>query len=235
MLQGLHFVPLFAMDEVPITVHMYNPFVADKDVQAFLSRYCSSVSAGVKMRGRFGIWNGKRRFLARLKVDPTAPGGLLHPPRSFAIGPDRGYLYYPGQPQYCCGCGSLGHTKEACSGQRCHLREAEDHAFADCQAPKTCSLCGSEEHLFQQCPSQKGTFASLFADDYEADSTLQASGQVGVVPGPSRLEWKEPEVQPRELVQHILKAAGETDGSSQVNEYLGTTQVEATWSGGQGQ
>ncbi|KAK3567289.1 hypothetical protein QTP86_016304, partial [Hemibagrus guttatus] len=69
-LRGLRLVPLFAMDEVPVTVHLYNPFVADEDIRAFLGRYCSSVAAGERIRGRFGIWNGKRRFLARLKVDP---------------------------------------------------------------------------------------------------------------------------------------------------------------------
>lgn len=165
---GLRLVPLFAMDEVPLIVHMYNPFVTDEDIRAFLSRYCSSVSAGEKIRGRFGVWNGKRRFRVKLKVDPAAPGGLLHRPGSFSIGPHRGFLHYPGQPLYCRRCGALGHTKEGCTGGRCHTCGSAGHVTTECGAPKTCSLCGSEQHLYRQCPSRQRTFASLFSEDFEA-------------------------------------------------------------------
>ncbi|KAK3566631.1 hypothetical protein QTP86_001690 [Hemibagrus guttatus] len=181
-LRGLRLVPLFAMDEVPVTVHLYNPFVADEDIRAFLGRYCSSVAAGERIRGRFGIWNGKRRFLARLKVDPSSPGGLLHPPGSFTIGPHRGYLHYPGQPLYCRRCGALGHTKERCMGRRCRSCGAEGHSAADCGAPKTCSLCGSEEHLYRYCPARKKTFASLFTEDPEEVGAHSGGQQVGAGP-----------------------------------------------------
>lgn len=33
------------MDKVPLMVHMYNPFIANEDIRAFLGRYCSLVSA----------------------------------------------------------------------------------------------------------------------------------------------------------------------------------------------
>ncbi|KAK3566663.1 hypothetical protein QTP86_002377 [Hemibagrus guttatus] len=181
-LRGLRLVPLFAMDEVPVTVHLYNPFVADEDIRAFLGRYCSSVAAGERIRGRFDIWNGKRRFLPRLKVDPSSPGGLLHPPGSFTIGPHRGYLHYPGQPLYCRRCGALGHTKERCMGRRCCSCGAKGHSAADCGAPKTCSLCGSEEHLYRYCPARKKTFASLFAEDPEAVGAHSGGQQVGAGP-----------------------------------------------------
>ncbi|KAK2863725.1 hypothetical protein Q7C36_002879 [Tachysurus vachellii] len=39
VIRGLRLVPLFVTDEVPLIVHMYNPFVADEDIRAFLSRY----------------------------------------------------------------------------------------------------------------------------------------------------------------------------------------------------
>ncbi|KAK3545367.1 hypothetical protein QTP70_005979 [Hemibagrus guttatus] len=181
-LWGLRLVPLFAMDEVPVTVHLYNPFVADEDIRAFLGRYCSAVAAGERIRGRFGIWNGKRRFLARLKVDPSSPGGLLHPPGSFTIGPHRGYLHYPGHPLYCRRCGALGHTKERCMGRRCRSCGAEGHSAADCGAPKTCSLCGSEEHLYRYCPARKKTFASLFTEDPEEVGAHSGGQQVGAGP-----------------------------------------------------
>ncbi|KAK3515977.1 hypothetical protein QTP86_004269 [Hemibagrus guttatus] len=183
VLRGLRLVPLFAMDEVPITVHLYNPFVADEDIRIFLQRFCSSVSSGERVRGRFGIWNGKRRFLAKLRVDPSAPGGLLHPPGGFSIGPHRGFLHYPGQPLYCRRCGALGHTKEKCSGRRCRRCGGEDHATAECGAPRTCSLCGSEDHLFRHCPSRKGTFADLFAEGLEAVAAPPRQQQEGLAPG----------------------------------------------------
>lgn len=97
-LRGLCVVPLFAVKEVPIVVHLYNPFVADEDIRVFLAWYCITVSEGEKVRGWFGIWNGKHRFLAKLWVDPAVPGGLLHPPGSFSIGPHRSYLHYPASP-----------------------------------------------------------------------------------------------------------------------------------------
>ncbi|KAK3553802.1 hypothetical protein QTP70_012239 [Hemibagrus guttatus] len=54
VLRGLRFIPLFALDKVPITVHLYNPFVAGEDIRVFLGRFCSSVSAGEKVKGKFG-------------------------------------------------------------------------------------------------------------------------------------------------------------------------------------
>ncbi|KAK3566555.1 hypothetical protein QTP86_000618 [Hemibagrus guttatus] len=174
------------MDEVPVTVHVYNPYVTDKDIRAFLGRYCASVSAGEKFKGCFGIWNGKRRFLIKLKMDPASPGGLLHNPGSFAIGPNRGFLHYPGQPLSCWKCGAAGHTKEACTGRRCRLCGSEEHLVAECSAPKTCSLCGSEEHLFRQCPSCKGTFASLFSGEDIAAGVPEAAGWSEVTQGLSR-------------------------------------------------
>ncbi|KAK3545127.1 hypothetical protein QTP70_001239 [Hemibagrus guttatus] len=186
VLRGLCFVPLFAMDEVPVTVHIYNPYIADEDIRAFLGRYCASVSAGGKKnKGRFGIWNGKRRFLVKLKMDPASPGGLLHPPGSFALGPNRGFLHYPGQPLRCWKCGAAGHTKEACTGRRCRLCGSEEHLAAECSTPKTCSLCGSEKHLFRQCPSRKGTFASLFSGEDIAAGVPEAAVRSEVKQGPS--------------------------------------------------
>lgn len=90
---GLRFIPLRA--EVPVIVHLYNPFVADEGI-ALLARYCSSVSAEERVRGWFGIWNGKWQFLVRLRVDPAAAGDLLHPPGSLVIGSHQGFLHYPG-------------------------------------------------------------------------------------------------------------------------------------------
>lgn len=39
------------MDEIDVVVHMYNPFVQDNDIQAFLRRHCLSVLAAKKIQG----------------------------------------------------------------------------------------------------------------------------------------------------------------------------------------
>uniref|UniRef100_A0A3B1IGK5 CCHC-type domain-containing protein n=1 Tax=Astyanax mexicanus TaxID=7994 RepID=A0A3B1IGK5_ASTMX len=160
-MRGIKVSPLFALEEVPITVHLYNPYVEDGLIRAFLGRYCSSVSAGEQLRGRFGIWNGKRKFQVRLRADPAVPGAYLHPPGSFAIGPHQGFLHYPGQPLYCRRCGGPGHTKEACTGLRCRFCGEEGHVAANCRAPKSCSLCGSRDHLFRDCPEKSAPAASV--------------------------------------------------------------------------
>uniref|UniRef100_A0A8B9HZ66 Phorbol-ester/DAG-type domain-containing protein n=1 Tax=Astyanax mexicanus TaxID=7994 RepID=A0A8B9HZ66_ASTMX len=160
VLRGLRLVPLFTMDKVPVMVHLYNPFLADEVIRAFLDHYCTSVSV----------------------VDPAGPGGLLHPPGSFTIGPHHGFLHYSGQPLYCRRCGGLGHTKEACDGRRCRTCGPEEHSTADCGAPKACSLCGSSAHLFRACPSRGGTFASLFVDDYRTRDEEPSTSALGVPP-----------------------------------------------------
>ncbi|KAK3511373.1 hypothetical protein QTP70_005284 [Hemibagrus guttatus] len=64
-----------------------------------------------------------------------------------AVGPNRGFLHYPGQPVSCWNCSAARHTKEACTGWRCRLCGSEEHLTVECSTPKTCRLCGSEEHL----------------------------------------------------------------------------------------
>ncbi len=108
-LVGLPLYPAYVQDFLPLTIHLYNPFVEDGDVLAFLSRYCETVKGGERLKDRFGIWTGKRRYLVKLRPDKAAPGGLVHPPGSFFIGSNRFFLHYPGQPVYCRRCGVQGH------------------------------------------------------------------------------------------------------------------------------
>ncbi len=49
---------------LPLTIHLYNPFVEDGDVLTFLARYCETVKGGERLKDRFGIWTGKRRYLS---------------------------------------------------------------------------------------------------------------------------------------------------------------------------
>lgn len=82
-----------------VTVHMYNPFVDEMDIRLFLQRYCSVVGKGEKVCNTFGIWTGRRKYMVRLQAaEPRLPA-------TFAIGPNRGLLYYPGQLETCRRCG----------------------------------------------------------------------------------------------------------------------------------
>uniref|UniRef100_A0A9J8BCD9 CCHC-type domain-containing protein n=1 Tax=Cyprinus carpio carpio TaxID=630221 RepID=A0A9J8BCD9_CYPCA len=94
-------------------------------------------------------------------------GGLVHPPGTFFIGSNRGFLHYPGQPVYCRRCGAQGHVKADCTGQRCRFCGSAEHIATACPEPKTCSLCGGGDHLFRVCPSRQKTYASLFKEGQE--------------------------------------------------------------------
>ncbi|KAL2080693.1 hypothetical protein ACEWY4_024486 [Coilia grayii] len=165
LLGGLNLRPLHQQDVVQLVVHMYNPYVPDADVEAFLARHAVFVKGGTwlkegtRLKDNFGIWTGKRRYAIRLRPDPARLGEFLYPPGSFSIGDDRGFLTYPAQPVYCRRCGGLGHTKATCSGSRCRFCGGEGHVADRCQAPRRCSLCGSEGHLFRSCPGRSQTYA----------------------------------------------------------------------------
>ncbi|MGL5217880.1 MAG: hypothetical protein ACRC8R_22545 [Aeromonas hydrophila] len=174
LLEGLQLQPVFVQDFIPLTIHIYNPFVEDGDVLAFIARYCDVVRGGERLRDRYGIWNGKRRYMVKLRLDSSSPGTVLHPPGSFSIGPNRGFLHYPGQPVYCRRCGGQGHVKVECKGERCRFCGKTDHVAAECTAPKHCSLCGSKEHLYRGCPARKKSYASLFKEGEDLQADLES-------------------------------------------------------------
>lgn len=43
LLEGLQLQPLFAQDFLPLTIHLYNLFVDDREVLTFLTRHCETV------------------------------------------------------------------------------------------------------------------------------------------------------------------------------------------------
>ncbi|MGL6081714.1 MAG: hypothetical protein ACRC4N_04345, partial [Gammaproteobacteria bacterium] len=174
LLEGLRLLPLFAQDYLPLTIHLYNPFVEDGEVVTFLERHCEAVKGGERVRDRFGIWTGKRRFFVKLRVDPSISGCLVHIPGSFSIGPNRGFLYYPGQPTFCRRCGGEGHVKADCEGQRCRFCGAADHFASACPAPKLCSLCGKPDHLYRACPSRVKSYASVLKEGEDLQADLEA-------------------------------------------------------------
>uniref|UniRef100_A0A672M681 CCHC-type domain-containing protein n=1 Tax=Sinocyclocheilus grahami TaxID=75366 RepID=A0A672M681_SINGR len=107
-----------------ITLHMYNPYVTDEALMAFLARYAEVLTP--------------RQFQVLLRTEEKGLEGLMHPPAQFNIGADKGYLFYSRQPPFCRSkgvwqCAQLGDTAKECS------------------APKSCHSCGSLDHLMRDC------------------------------------------------------------------------------------
>lgn len=152
-----------------ITVHMFNPYASDWDIEAFLGKYCDVLVSAVYQRDLLGIWNGKRQFKVLLRQDAKGFDGYRHPPANFSIGPNRGYLFYSGQPLYCRKCMSFGHTEMRCNQVRCRNCEELGHETKDCPFVKKCNICGSDEHLFRQCPQKKRSFAEVIREDQEKE------------------------------------------------------------------
>ncbi|MBN3274868.1 ZCHC3 protein, partial [Polyodon spathula] len=135
-----------------VNIHMYNPFVPGEDVSTFLGRYCNVVRPPEKCLDEFGMWNGTWRVWARFRPSKVGYEGVEHPPSSFSIGPNRGFLYYVGQPELCRKCNELGHKAEECKDLFCKNCNKKGHNTKDCKERRKCNLCGSINHLFYKCP-----------------------------------------------------------------------------------
>lgn len=158
VLEGLTFLCSETKQRIPLMVHMYNPFAREDEIRTFLLLYCDFVSAGAKQTNIFGTFNGHRKFWVQFKRDLAGIGGVRHPPQAFSIGPNRGYLWYPGQPVFCRLCFSFGHSKENCqAGQVCRNCFKTTHTTAECHEGRKCHLCGSGEHLARACPEVSRT------------------------------------------------------------------------------
>ena len=139
-----------------VTTHLYNPYVSDEMVAGFLSRY-GKVQSGVRyLRDEDGIWTGKRQFRVLLNEDPDGFDGLEHPPAYFAIGPDRGYLFYSRQPLFCRQCRQFGHMAGSCGQGVCRNCGERGHMAAACPKPRKCHSCGQEGHEQRDCPGKEG-------------------------------------------------------------------------------
>uniref|UniRef100_W5LVV2 CCHC-type domain-containing protein n=1 Tax=Lepisosteus oculatus TaxID=7918 RepID=W5LVV2_LEPOC len=141
--------PLFARELRTLTVAMFNSYVPEEDIVCFLKRFVDIRGIGVKVIDKRGFWTGKRRFKVRFKG--SAPDGLLHPPATFEIGPNQGYLYYYGQPLVCRRCRKEGHVVD-CRELVCRRCEGVGHFTSEYKEEMKCNLCGGEGHVFKDCP-----------------------------------------------------------------------------------
>ncbi|KAK1875560.1 Zinc finger CCHC domain containing protein 3 [Dissostichus eleginoides] len=83
-----------------------------------------------------GIWTGRRQFQVLLKSEPEGCGGLKHPPASFSLGADRGYLFYPRQPAFCRRCRQSGHVEGGCNGASCRFCGQGGHEAKTARCPR---------------------------------------------------------------------------------------------------
>ncbi|TKS65154.1 Zinc finger CCHC domain-containing protein 3 [Collichthys lucidus] len=154
-------VPLCQRNLRIVTVQVYNPYVGDEAVAAFLRRYGQVDKQTKYLRDSFGIWTGRRQFRVLLGEDPDSADGLKHPPAYFSIGADRGFLFYSGQPVFCRQCRSFGHLAAGCVQVRCRNCGGTGHGAASCTAQRSCHGCGGAGHLLRDCPSRARTYADV--------------------------------------------------------------------------
>ncbi|MBN3283569.1 ZCHC3 protein, partial [Polyodon spathula] len=133
-------------------VHLYNPFVPAGEVAIFLEQFCNVVRPPEKCMDEFGLWTGTWKIWTRFRPSKEGYEGVKHPPSSFSIGSNRGYLFYVGQPKLCRKCNGTGHEAGECKNMYCRNCEKKDHNTKDCKEKRRCNLCGSFNHLYYECP-----------------------------------------------------------------------------------
>lgn len=137
-----------------------------------------TILPGVRnIKDALGIWTGKRQFRVLLREDESGHDGYRHPPASFTIGEDRGYLMYAGQPRFCRKCSTYGYLADACTQTRCRNCGTLGHVMRDCTVSKRCSLCNSEDHLFRHCPKAAPSYARVESGKREVSGKRAESGK----------------------------------------------------------
>ncbi|MBN3288905.1 ZCHC3 protein, partial [Polyodon spathula] len=133
---------------------MFNETVSEQDVNTWIARYCVVKRSAVKVLDSDQIWNGSWRILVKLYESATGYGygGFRHIPSDITLGPNRGFVFYQGQPKLCRKCGEMGHLAVVCKKEICGVCKEVGHSSMDCVSERRCNLCGEEGHLFRDCP-----------------------------------------------------------------------------------
>lgn len=165
VLKSFQMVNLGRSNQRLVTVHVYNPWVPEEAIRRFLFRYVTVLLGEREVKDVLGLWTGKRQYRVLLADDPVGYDGYRHPPATFTIGADRGYLSYAGQPMYCRKCSTYGHIADDCLQRRCRNCDELGHIMADCTKAKKCSLCGSDAHLYRHCTEVGSSYAAAVRND----------------------------------------------------------------------
>ncbi|MBN3319694.1 ZCHC3 protein, partial [Atractosteus spatula] len=129
-----------------MTVHVSDPFIAEEDIVNLLGKFVFLQGEGKKdLDEDDKVWTGKRIYWMRLREGRE---GAIHPPASFKIGSERGYLEYPGQPPTCWRCMEPGHLASQCGAECCRRCGSRGHVTRACVQ---CYACGKMGHTFVNC------------------------------------------------------------------------------------
>lgn len=205
-----------------ITVHMHNPHVPDSALISFLNKHVDVISGVRRLRDDLGVWTAKRQVQALLRPDASGFDGFQHPPASFSIGADRGFLFYSRQPLFCRKCQGFGHPEDSCGLQRCRNCGELGHVARDCRRAKRCNLCNKEGHLYKDCPERRQSYADVAA----------ARDECPVGREEQREEWRETVIYEVEKILSPLPDSPERevdkeDGEEEVLEVNQDTGAES--------
>ncbi|KAJ1188888.1 hypothetical protein NDU88_005644 [Pleurodeles waltl] len=119
---------------------------------------------------------------------PVCPDGIPHPPSSFSLWRDSGYLYYPWQPKLCNKCSKLGHTDKDCTVQVCKNCKRKGHSPRACKGEAPCNLCGVVGNLFKDCLQIAKSYSQAAKPPWR---TTKEEAAVAIPPVPVTRKTKE--------------------------------------------